>query len=195
VGQPTHRWSPTGSASVSLAVIGCQRLSTTDLGEQWRTCTRICGRTSRGFEDRGAIVRYRPSTCVQARTQASPVRHRPRSSAAIHGLGCLLGCQRPRTGRRLLIPCSAFELKLAPKRPYWQRISIRCAAAIFPRWRSGFYATLISVERPVCTRRRDEHGAGGRDLAHHGRDRIDKCRDLSTGDVPATGVGRRRRGR
>jgi hypothetical protein len=27
-----------------------------------------------------------------------------------------------------------------------------------------------------------------------GRDRIDQCRDLSTGDVPATGVGRGRRG-
>jgi len=30
-----------------------------------------------GFEDRGAIVRYRPSTCIQARMQASPIRHRP----------------------------------------------------------------------------------------------------------------------
>jgi hypothetical protein len=34
--------------------------------------------TSRGFEDRGAIVRYRPSACIQVRMQASPIRHRPR---------------------------------------------------------------------------------------------------------------------
>ena len=30
-----------------------------------------------GFEDRGAIVRYRPSACIQVRMQASPIRHRP----------------------------------------------------------------------------------------------------------------------
>ncbi len=73
-----------------------------------------------------------------------------------------LGLMEAEGGGRdgLLIPRSACELELTPNRPYWQRISIRCAAALFRDGASDF-TPLISAERPVGTRRRDEHPGAG----------------------------------
>jgi hypothetical protein len=44
-----------------------------------------------------------------------------------------------------------------------------------------------TVRSPYTLRK---YGAGGGDLAQHGRDRIDQCCDLFADGVPATGWGR-----
>ena len=59
----------------------------------------------------------------------------------------------------LLIPRSAFELEIAPKRPYGQRISIRCATALLDDGGSDFTPSSTVRKDRLALVGRYEHGA------------------------------------
>src|SRR6266566_4647774 len=102
----------------------------------WRAIRRATRRIHARFASRAQTL----SQCViHLSHAASQLESAIGGSADCSGSGAREpwgGIQRGRHG--LLIPCSAFELELAPKRPYWQRISIRCAAALFGDGTSDF---------------------------------------------------------
>ena len=57
----------------------------------------------------------------------------------------------------------------------------------YPLTRPRVRFALVLATRGLVGRK--EHGAGGGDLAQHGRDRIDQCCDLFADGIPATGWG------
>jgi hypothetical protein len=63
------------------------------------------------------------------------------------------------------------------------RVQARCISS------RGHFKAWPRTSGPLSPYTLRKYGAGGGDLAHHGRDRIDQCRDLSMGGVPATGGG------
>ncbi len=63
-------------------------------GSQWTPAN--------GFEDRGAGIHRRPSRSATVRMRAFRFQDRPRLSAGVREVGCLLGCQRSnRRGRSI----------------------------------------------------------------------------------------------